>query len=107
MKAGIFDRPQVRRPLDDKEFKNVMTFEAKNTWQTFAGVVLNFLGNRKRAFYRSLVRDHIESYKALGVNTSLKMHFCPAMWTISENLGAINDEQAKVSHQDIEEMEER
>ena len=108
IKAGIFDGPQVRRLLDDQDFINSMTLEEKRAWQAFADVVHNFLGNCKSANYRSLVRNLVETYKVLGANMSIKMHYLSChVDRFPENLGAVSDEQGERFHQDIKEMEAR
>ena len=45
IKAGIFDGPQIRKLINDKEFTNTMNILEKNAWLSFIDLIKNFLGN--------------------------------------------------------------
>ena len=71
-------------------------------------LMTTFLGSRKSAIYRSLIRNLIEICKAFGANIIIKMHYLSShVNEIPENLGAVSDEQGERFHQDIKDMEER
>jgi len=53
-KAGVFDRPQIRKLINDKEFHLSMNEIEKKTWNAFVQVTERFLGNKKS---RKLCRD--------------------------------------------------
>ncbi|KAI6656209.1 hypothetical protein LOD99_1542 [Oopsacas minuta] len=68
----------------------------------------NFLGNTKSPNYKILVNELIESYKNLGCNMSVKVHFLHShIDYFPENLGAVSEEQGERFHQDIKTMETR
>jgi hypothetical protein len=47
----------------------------KAAWISFKYVTINFLGNHKAENYRDMVADLVQSYKAMGCNVYLKVHF--------------------------------
>jgi hypothetical protein len=58
-----------------------------------------FLGNRKAEDYHGMVSDLVQSYKAMGCNVSLKVHF---LWShlgfFLENLGVLSDQHGERFH---------
>jgi hypothetical protein len=80
----------------------------KSAWRSFKNVVQNFLGNFKASNYRDIVGELLNSYKDMGCNMSLKMHFLDFhLDFFPENLGAVSDEHGERFHQDISAMEKR
>jgi hypothetical protein len=64
------------------------------------------LGNHKAANYQDVVQDLLTSYKAMGCNMSLKIHFLELhMDFFPENLGEVSDEHGERFHQEIMHME--
>jgi hypothetical protein len=58
----------------------------------------NFLGNYMAERYHDMVADHIQFYKAMGCNMSLKVHFLDYhLDFFPENLGAVRDFTRKSS----------
>ncbi|KAI6647174.1 hypothetical protein LOD99_8827 [Oopsacas minuta] len=107
-KAGIFDGPQIRQLVRDDNFSNSMICKEKCAWNAFVDVMKNFLGNTKSPNYKILVNELIDSYKNLGCNMSVKVHFLHShIDYFLENLGAVSEEQGERFHQDIETMEAR
>ena len=107
LKAGIFDGPDIRKPMQDENFiLSVNPLEA-DAWRDFVGVVQNFLGNR-RAVNFEVVQNMLDAYQRLGANMSIKVHFLHNHldW-FPANCGDVSDEQAERFHQDIKEMENR
>src|SRR5215510_5553419 len=47
----------------------------RNAWLSFKRICNDLLGNHKSANYQDVVQDLLTSYKAMGCNTSLKIHF--------------------------------
>lgn len=45
VKAGVFDGPQIRKVLKDKDFRTTLTKEELTAWLSFEAVVKHFLGN--------------------------------------------------------------
>jgi hypothetical protein len=68
----------------------------------------NFGGNHKTENYRDMMADLVKSYKSMGCNMSLKVHFLDShIDCFPENLGAVSDEQGERFQQDISNMEKR
>ena len=64
--------------------------------------------NHKAANYQYVMQDLLTSYKAVGCNMSLKIHFLEShLDFFLENLGEVNDEHGERFHQDIMTMEKR
>ena len=67
-----------------------------------------FLGNAKTEDYKKIVSDLSQNYHKMGVNMSLKIHFCTLSFGFfSKNLGSISDEHGERFHQDLKSYEER
>lgn len=108
IKAGVFDGPQIRQLIKDEHFTGTMPDLEKNAWLSFKDVVKNFLGNKRASNYTEVVQKLLESYKALGCNMSIKVHFLHShLANFPENLGDVSDEQGERFHQDFKVMEER
>ncbi|KAI6653135.1 hypothetical protein LOD99_3982 [Oopsacas minuta] len=85
-----------------------MNEEEKRAWQAFSIVVSNFLGNKKASNYKELVTELVDSYHALGCNTSIKIHYLrDYLDRFPDNLGDMSEEQGERFHQDIKVMEQR
>jgi hypothetical protein len=70
--------------------------------------VKNFLGNKKAENYEDMISELIENYRALGCNTSLKMHCLDShLDFFPQNLGNVSDEHGEGIHQDTSTMETR
>ncbi|UYV73797.1 hypothetical protein LAZ67_11000938 [Cordylochernes scorpioides] len=108
IKVGIFIGPQIRELLQDRNFQNSFNEVEAAAWNSFRNVCKNFLGSVKVENYRDIVNDLLLSYKALGCNMSLKIHFLHShLDFFPENLGAVSDEPGERFHQDISSMEKR
>ncbi|UYV83317.1 hypothetical protein LAZ67_23000493 [Cordylochernes scorpioides] len=108
IKEGIFVGPQIRELLQDGNFQNSLNEVEAAAWNSFRNVCNNFLGNVKVENYRDIVNDLLLSYKALGSNMSLKIHFLHSHLDLfPDNLGAVSDEHGERFHQDISSMEKR
>jgi hypothetical protein len=80
----------------------------KSAWRSFKSVVQNFLGNFKASNYRDIVGELLNSYKDVGCNMSLKIHFLDShLDFFPENLSAVSDEHRERFHQDISAMKKR
>ena len=73
--AGIFDGPQIRQLIRDPEFENSMNEVELEAWKAFVLVVKNFLGNNKARNYTELVNNMLITFRNLGCNMSVKMHY--------------------------------
>jgi len=65
----------------------------KAAWKSLKYVTTNFLGNHEKQNYRDTVADLAHSYKDVGCNMSLRVHFLESHLDLPpENIGAVNDE---------------
>ncbi|UYV65187.1 hypothetical protein LAZ67_3003503 [Cordylochernes scorpioides] len=108
IKEGIFVGPQIRELQQDGNFQNSLNEVEAEAWNSFRNVCKNFLGSVEVENYRDIVNDLLLSYKALGCNMSLKIHFLHShIDFFPDNLGAVSDEHGERFHQDISSMEKR
>lgn len=108
IKEGVFDGPQIRKLMRDKEFDRILTDNELEAWLAFKNVVEGFLGNHRAANYKELVAHLLKSYENMGSRMSLKIHFLFShLDYFPENLGAFSDEQGERFHQDLKYMEKR
>ncbi|UYV64806.1 hypothetical protein LAZ67_3002039 [Cordylochernes scorpioides] len=108
IKEGIFFGPQIRELQQDGNFQNSLNEVEAAAWNSFRNVCKNFLGSVEVENYRDIVNDLLLSYKALGCNMSLKIHFLHShLDFFPDNLGAVSDEHGERFHQDISSMEKR
>ncbi|UYV60112.1 hypothetical protein LAZ67_1000025 [Cordylochernes scorpioides] len=108
IKEGIFVGPQIRELQQDGNFQNSLNEVEAAAWNSFRNVCKNFLGSIKVENYRDIVNDPLLSYKALGCNMSLKIHFLHShLDFFPDNLGAVSDEHGERFHQAISSMEKR
>ncbi|UYV65005.1 hypothetical protein LAZ67_3002781 [Cordylochernes scorpioides] len=108
IKAGVFDGPQIKRLLNDKNFLKTMNGIEEAAWSGFKAVVHGFLGNRRDDNYKEIVQNMLKSYEALGINMSIKVHYLHSyLDKFPDNLSAYSDEQGERFHQDMKVMEER
>ena len=75
IKEGIFIGPQMRELMQDKQFDEDLNETERNAWLSFKRICKDFLGNHKAANYQDVVQDLLTSYKAMGCNMTLKIHF--------------------------------
>ncbi|UYV76224.1 hypothetical protein LAZ67_13003088 [Cordylochernes scorpioides] len=108
IKEGIFVGPQIRELQQDGNFQNSLNEVEAAAWNSFRNVCKNFLGSVKVENYRDIVNNLLLSYKALGCNMSLKIHFLHShLDFFPDNLGAVSDEHGERFHQAISSMEKR
>jgi hypothetical protein len=103
VKEGMFVGPQIRKLNQDKEFNEGLKKTQRNAWLSFKRLCKDFLGNHKKAAsYQDVVQDLLTSYKAMGYNMSLKIHFLePHLDFFPENLGEVSDEHGERFNQNI------
>ena len=108
IKEGIFIGIQIRELFEDKQFDEDLNEAERNAWLSFKRICKDLLGNHKAANYQDVVQDLLTSYKAMGCNMSLKIHFLELhLKFFPENLGEISDEHGERFHQDTVLMEKR
>ena len=100
--------PQINKLLKDKGFDHTLSGIQKVAWNAFRDVAHNFLGNTKAPNYIGLVEHMIDSYKNMGCNMSLKIHFLHShLDFFPSNCGDVSDKHEEHFHQDITVMEKR
>ena len=105
LKAGIFDGPELRQLLKDSNFKNHVHEDELAAWEAFAEVVHNFLGNVKSDRYEEIVGALVDSYRVIGANMSIKLHYLYShLDKFPENLGNVSDKHGERFHQNLREM---
>jgi hypothetical protein len=93
IKEGIFVGPQIRALTRDEKFEHMLSQVEKLALRSLKNVVQNVLGNFEASNYRDIVGELLNSYKDMGCNMSLKMHFLDShLAFFPENLGAVSDE---------------
>ena len=110
IKEGVFAGPQILKLLRDDTFNHLLHGKGKKPWKGFQSVATEFLGNYKAGNYKHLVSKLLKSYKALGCNMSLKIHFLHSHLDFFPlNYGEVvstgNDSTIVGHHQDILAME--
>ena len=104
LKAGIFDRPQIRQLIRE----NSMTEVELEALKAFVLAVENFLGNNKDRNYAEFVNNMLTAFRNLCWNMSVKMRYLFShMDMFPKNLGSMSDKQGERFHQDLKEMETR
>jgi len=94
--------------MQDKQLDEDLNETERNAWLSFKRFCKDFLGNHKAANYQDVVQDLLTSYKAMGCNMSLKIHFLEShLDFLPENLGEVSDKHSERFHQDILSMEKR
>jgi len=94
--------------MQDKQFDEDLNENERNAWLSFKRIYKGFLWNHKAANYQDVVQYLLTSYKAMGCNMSLKIHFLQSRLDFfPENLGEVSDEQGEIFHQDIMATEKR
>jgi hypothetical protein len=80
----------------------------KPAWNSSKNGTTNFLGNQKYENCSDMVAALVKSYKAVGCNMSLKVHFLdPHIDLFPENLGAARHENEGRFHHVISTTERR
>ena len=96
IKEGIFVGPQTRELMKDQNFDEQLNDLEQAAWLSFKKVCTEFLGNHKANNYSEIVKELMTSYKALGCNMSLKIHFLDShLDFFPANLGAVSDDRAR------------
>ena len=108
IKAGVFDGPQIRKLIGDREFRNTMTLVELEAWNSFVMVTKKFLGNERAANHENIVNTMLKSFRKLGCKMSIKLHFLHShLSEFPANCGDVSDEQGERFHQDLKVIEKR
>jgi len=96
IKEGIFIGLKTRELMQEKQFDEDLNETERNARLSFKRICKDFLGNHKAANYQNVVQDLLTSYKAVGSNMSLKIHFLEShLDFFPENLGQVSDEHGE------------
>ena len=108
VRAGIFDRPQIRTLTRDPAFVLHMTVVESAAWCSYVFMVKEFLGKTKADCYQDIVKQMLTNFQALGARMSIKIHYLFShLDRFPENLGEVSEEQGERFHQAIKNMEMR
>ena len=69
------DKTSIRELIQDVRFEDQLSEVEKIAWKSFKIVTTNFMFNHKAEKCSDVVGDLVQSYKAMGCNMSLKVHF--------------------------------
>jgi len=76
--------------MQDKQFDEDLNESERNAWLSFKRICKDFLRNHKTINYQDVVQDLLTSFKAMGCNMSLKIHFLEShLDFLPENLGEV------------------
>ena len=82
--------------MEDKEFIEDLNDSERNIWLSLRGFARTSQEITKAANYREVVQDLLPSYKAMGCNMNLKIHFLESQLEFfPKNLGKVSDDQVK------------
>ena len=97
-----FDGPQIRTLLKYHHFVAAMNTVEDTTWNAFADVIHNFLGNKKADNYREIVEELFFSLQELRSRMSIELHYLLSRLSkFLNNLGGVNEEQVERFYEDI------
>jgi len=87
---------QIRELMQDKEFDEDLNETERNAWLSFKRICKDILGNHKAANYQDVMQYLLISYKAVGWNMSLKIHFLEShLDFFPENLSEVSDKHSQ------------
>ncbi|XP_049304280.1 uncharacterized protein LOC125776438 [Bactrocera dorsalis] len=108
IKEGIFVGPQIKKLINNDQFKGLLSPVEAAAWDSFEMIVSSFLGKHKSPNYEKIVSDLIKNYAEMGVNMSLKIHFLHSHLSFfPANLGDESDEHGERFHQQMKLIENR
>lgn len=86
IKQEIFVERQIRESINDPIFEERLNSLEIPPWICFKSMVKDYLGNNKTENYKDLIGELSTTYRTLGYNISLKIHFCILIWGISPKI---------------------
>ena len=75
IKEEIFTGPHIREMMQDKQFDEDLKETQRNACLSLKKICKDFLENHKAVQHQNVMQDLLTSYKAMGCNESLKIHF--------------------------------
>ena len=73
LKGRILVGRKIIQLMRNSDFERSLKKCEAVAWESFKNVVKNLLGNEKSEYYKQLVSDLLQKYRALGCNMSLKI----------------------------------
>ena len=86
LKAGIFDGPQIQKLINDANFCNFMNPAELSVCTAITNAVKFFLGKTKTPNYKKLVEISLKILHEMGLNMSIKLHFCTAIFPVFQKI---------------------
>jgi len=81
IREGIFDGPQIRELLKDKEFEKRKTKVESVAWRSFREVTRKFLENTKDPNYVSIVENIVKNFFNVGCLMRVAFTWTQFNWT--------------------------
>ena len=76
--------------MQDKQFNEDLNETEISAWLSFKRICKDFLGNHKASNYVDVVQGLLTSYKTMGCNMSVIIHFLESHFDFfPENLGEV------------------
>ena len=101
--------PQIRELMQNAKFADQLGEVEDAAWKSFKKATTSFFFlNHKAESDLDLVADLVQSYKAMGCDMSLRVHFLDShLDFFPENLRALSDQHGQRFHQEISTMEKQ
>lgn len=105
---GVFNGPELRKMLADGQFENLLSAKYKRASGALRTLVDKFFGNYKDPNFIEMVKEFITSYREIGANMTVKLHFLHNhLNEFPDNLGDFSEQHGERFHQDVRKMEQR
>ena len=86
----------VRELVQEVKFDDQLSEVEKAAWKSFKIVTLNSMVNHKAVKRSGVVANLVQSYKAMGCNVSLKVHFLYSnLDFFPENIRAVSNKHGQ------------
>ena len=97
--TGNFNRPRIRKLMQDQTFTARMTVAERTAWCSYVLVIREFLGNTKASNYRNLMDVMLQNFQALDARMSIKLHHLFSHLNyFPENLGDVSEDKRERFH---------
>jgi hypothetical protein len=92
--------------VKDKNFDVLLKWNEKAVLEAFEVVVYKFLGKHKSPNYRTLVENMLKTFRNMGWNMSIKLHFLRSHLDVfTSKIGYVIDEHDECFYQDFSTVE--
>lgn len=94
--------------MKSEKFQKILRGNELIAWESLKCVIQQVLGNNREENFKVLVENMMQSFKAIGISMSLKLHFLNNhLDEFSKQLPTESDEQGERFHQTTIPMEKR